>query len=152
MKARAVILILILAFAVLICVGSCANRRKAISDEDFIEAWSGTQINTDYGQSFPQKRIYYSDGRWEEYKQVTNTLKCDWGKAIILDKWLDSKGNVWYRTHWESLYLGSKGYGMGKISNSGNTLEAIWASESYPIEEWEPDRFEYNYMTYYRQE
>jgi len=39
---------------------------------------------------------------------------------------------------------------MGKISNSGNTLEVIWASESFPIEEWEPDRFEYNYQIYYR--
>jgi hypothetical protein len=40
---------------------------------------------------------------------------------------------------------------MGKISDSGNTWEYIFASEDYPIEEWEPDRFEYNYRIYYRQ-
>jgi len=152
MKARTFVSILILVLAVLIIAGSCATRRKAISDEDFMEAWSGTWINTDYGEgSNPQKKIYYSDGRWEEYYQVTNEIRCDWGKATILDKWLDSKGNVWYKTHWESFHLGWKGYAMGKISNSGNTLEDIWASESYPIEEWEPDRFEYNYQIYYRQ-
>jgi len=103
------------------------------------------------GGDILKKKVYYSDGRWEEYKKVTNEIKCDWGKATILDKWLDSKGNVWYRTHFESLYLGSKGYAVGKISNAGNTLESIYASESYPIEEWEPDRFEYNYQIYYRQ-
>ena len=44
-------------FAVLIIAGSCATRRKAISDEDFMEAWSGTWINTDYGKSNPQKKF-----------------------------------------------------------------------------------------------
>ena len=42
MKTRTFVLILILFLAVLIIAGSCATRRKAISDEDFIEAWSGT--------------------------------------------------------------------------------------------------------------
>ena len=143
MKTRTFVSILLLVFFVLIIAGGCATRRKVISDENFMEVWSGTWINTDYGKgSNPQKKVYYSDGRWEEYKQVTNEIRCDWGKATILDKWVDSKGNVWYKTHWESSHLGWKGYAMGKISNSGNTLESIQASESYPIEEWETDRFE----------
>jgi hypothetical protein len=125
--------------------------KKEISDEDFMEAWSGTWINTDYGRSRPQKLIYYPDGRWETFVRVPNTLHDNWGKDIILDKWLDSEGNIWYRAHWESSYFTSKGYAMGKISNSGNTLEVIWASESFPIEEWEPDRFEYTYQIHYRQ-
>ena len=58
-------------------------------------------------------------------------------------------GHTRYRAHWENLPpLSSKGYEMGKISDSGNTLEYIWASEDYPIEEWEPDKFEYNYRIY----
>ena len=125
--------------------------RKEISDEDFLEAWSGAWINLDYGRSRPQKLIYYSDGRHESYKHETNEIHDDWGKIIFLEKWLDSERNVWYREHWESSYFTSKGYAMGKISNSGNTLEVIWASESFPIEEWEPDRFEYTYEIHYRQ-
>jgi len=150
MKTRTLTLSVILISVVLVFIGNCAKTKKAISEEDFFEAWSGTWINLDYGKSHPQKLIYYSDGRWESYTQVTNTIHSNWGKSIILDKWLDSKGNVWYRAHWESLYLNSKGYIMGKISNSGNTLEVIWASESFPIEEWEPDRFEYTYRIHYR--
>ena len=57
MKTRMFVSVLILVLAVLIIAGSCATRRKAISDEDFMEAWSGTWINTDYGRgSNPQKK------------------------------------------------------------------------------------------------
>ena len=152
MKTRRLVSILILVLAVLIISEGYATDRKAVSDEDFIKAWSGTWINEDYGKMLAQKRIYYPDLTWEFYHHITDTGKDYWGKSIILDKWLDSEGNVWYRMHWESLTVRAKGYHMGKISNSGNTLEATWASESYPIEEWEPDRFEYNYFIYYRQE
>ena len=153
MKTRTLVSILIIALAVQTFAGSCATRRKIISDEDFMEAWSGAWINTDYGKrKNPQKKVYYSDGRWEDYYSVDNLIAIDWGKTTIIEKRLDSKGNVWYRTHFESLGTGATGYTMGKISNSGNTLEVIWASESYPIEEWEPDRFEYNYQIHYRQE
>ena len=83
MKTRMLVSILIIILAVLIIAGSCATRRKAISDEDFMEAWSGTWINTDYGEKRnPQKKVYYSDGRWEEYYLVDNLIKIDWGKAI----------------------------------------------------------------------
>ena len=150
MKARTLIYMSILFLAVTLLFAE--DVKNEISDEDFMEARSGTWINLDYGKSHPQKLIYYPDGRWEGYRQVTNTIRADWGKDIILDKWLDSKGNVWYRAHWESSFFTTTGYAMGKISNSGNTLEVIWASESFPIEEWEPDRFEYTYRIHYRQE
>jgi len=122
MKARMLIFMSIFLLAVTFLFAE--DVKKEISDEDFMEAWSGTWINEDYGRSRSQKLIY-SDGRWEEYTLVTNTIHGDWGEIIILDKWLDSKGNVWYREHWESSHFGSKGYAMGKISNSGNTLEVI---------------------------
>ena len=150
MKSRTLIFMSIFLLAVTFLFAE--DVKKEISDEDFIEAWSGTWINLDYGKgSFAQKLIYYSDGIYDEYILVTDTMRYDWGKIIILDKWLDSEGNVWCRTHWEGTLHGGKGYQMVKISNSGNTLEVIWASESFPIEEWEPDRFEYNYEIHYRQ-
>ena len=54
MKTRSLVAILILVLAVLIIAGSCTTRRKAISDEDFMEALSGTWVNTDYSKSRSQ--------------------------------------------------------------------------------------------------
>ena len=137
--------------AVFIIVGSCATKRKAISDEDFIEAWSGTWINTDYGGGLGQKVINHPDGTRDWFGMLTSTTVSEKLKITILDQWLDSKGTIWYRGHWELLPpFASAGYEMGKISDSGNTWESIWASEDYPIEEWEPDKFEYNYRIRYR--
>ena len=153
MKIRTLVLILIIALAVQTFAGSCATRRKVISDEDFMEALSGTWINTDYGGgSLHQKLINHPDGTREIFGLLTSTTAGDKDKITILYKWVDSKGIIWYRAHWEALPpLSSKGYRIGKISDSGNTFEYIWAGEDYPIEEWEPDRFEYNYRIYYRQ-
>ena len=150
MKTRTLISILILVFAVLIIAGSCATTKKAISEEDFFEAWSGTWINKDYGGDY-QKIITYPDGTFENYGKIPSTKPGTWGKMTIIEKWVDPKGNVWYRSQFENFYFGRKGYEMGKISDSGNTLEIIWAGEDYPIEEWKPDKFEYNYEIYYRQ-
>jgi hypothetical protein len=154
MKTRMLVSIGIFVLAVLIVVGSCATTKKAISEEDFFEVWSGTWVNTDYGGgSFPQKIINYPDGTREIFGILTSTTAGYKEKITILEQWVDSKGTIWYRGHWEHLILlSSKGYVMGKISDSGNTQEIIFASEDYPIEEWEPDKFEYNYRIHYRQE
>jgi hypothetical protein len=150
MKTRTLVSILILILAVLIIVGSCATKRKAVSDEDFFEVWSGTWINTDYGGDICQKIINYPDGTAEGFGILTSTIALFKKKITILDQWLDSKGTIWYRGHCEfSRPFGRTRYEMGKISDSGNTWEYIIASEDYPIEEWEPDKFEYEYRIYY---
>ena len=138
--------------AVFIIVGSCATKQKAVSDEDFFEVWSGTWVNTDYSGGLGQKIINHPDGTQEEFGMLTSTTTVHKEKITILDQWLDSKGTIWYRGQWEMFPpFTSKGYEMGKISDSGNTWEHIWAGEDSPIEEWEPDKFEYNYLIYYRQ-
>jgi hypothetical protein len=87
------------------------------------------------------------------FGQLTSTIVGYKEKITILEQWVDSKGTIWYRGHYEAFPpYAHTGYAMGKISDSGNTQEIIFASESYPIEEWEPDKFEYNYRIYYRQE
>jgi hypothetical protein len=152
MKTRTLVSILIFVFVVLVIAGSCATRRKAISDEDFFDVWSSTWVNTDYGGNTGQKIIIHPDGTRECFSILTNTKPGRIEKVTILDQWLDSKGTIWYRGHWECLTPhSSKGYEMGKISNSGNTWKVIFASEDFPIEEWEPDKFEYNYRIYYHQ-
>ena len=154
MKSKTWIVLLILILSVLVAIGSCATKRKVISDEEFLEVWSGTWINTDYGGDTQAKIINHPDGIRELFTSVTSTTKyARKEKSTILEKWQDSDGTIWYRGYWEGISSAvAKGYEMGKISNSGNTWEFLWASEDYPIEEWEPDRFEYNYRIYYRHE
>ena len=150
MKIRRLVFSLISVLAIIALIGSCATRRKAISEEDFLKTFSGTWINTDLKAE--QKIVNYPDGTREVFGVLTSTTVSWKDKITILDQWLDAKGTIWYRGYWEVISpTVAKGYEMGKISDSGNTLEFLWAGEDYPIEEWEPDRFEYNYEIYYRQ-
>jgi len=48
MKSRTFASILILILVVFVIIGSCATKRKAVSDEDFFKVLNGTWINTDY--------------------------------------------------------------------------------------------------------
>jgi hypothetical protein len=95
MKTKAIVSILILTLVVLIVAGSCATKRKAISDEDFFKAWSGTWINTEFkGGSDSQKMINHPDGTEESFGMLTSTTPSRSYKYTILEKWLDSKGTI----------------------------------------------------------
>ena len=154
MKSRTFASILILILVVFVIIGSCATKRKAVSDEDFFKVLNGTWINTDYsGGELGQKIINHPDGTREGFGVLSSTTSQYKFKTTILDQWLDSTGTIWYKGQFETIFpTRAKGYEMGKINNAGNTWECILSSENYPIEEWEPDRFEYNYFIYYRKE
>jgi hypothetical protein len=153
MKNRMLVSILILVLAVLIIVGSCATKKKAISEEDFLEAFSGIWINTDYefkgDTGSMRKVVWYPDGRWEEYSLETHELPATYGRYTITDMWKDSKGDIWYTANWGGIL--SKGYLMGKISDSGNTHEQLFTNFGEPIEEWDLDNKRYYYRIHYRQ-
>jgi hypothetical protein len=73
-------------------------------------------------------------------------------KGIIIDRWIDSEGTIWYKAHWENIGLyKNNAYEMGKMNNSGNTLELLLSFGDNPIEEWEPDNIRYTYLIYYGQ-
>ena len=149
MKTRIFVSLLILVLAVLIVIGGCATRRKAIAEDDFFESWSGTWVNTDLKAE--QKRINYPDGTWERYSMVTSTTVGCHVKSTMTDMWIESKGTIWYKCRWKCLTHDTIGYEMGKIDDSGNTLEYIRFGGDYPIEKWEPDNSLYTYRIYYRQ-
>ena len=141
--------ILLIAIAL---IGSCATRKKAISEEEFVEAYSGTWINTEYsGDSFRgQKIVIYPDGRWIEYAEVTMDQYRCFGKDTINDMWKDSNGDIWYKATREG-FLDVQGYVMVKLSDSGNTRQEIFHVHGEPIEEWEPEDVRYHYIIHYRQ-
>ena len=94
MKARTYLSISILVIVIMIMIGSCATRKKAISEEDFFKAWSGTWINIDYKS---QKKITHPDGTRDNFYNVSNPIPSSKEKITILEQWSDSKGTIWYR-------------------------------------------------------
>ncbi len=130
MKSRTLISVVILIMVVLIIAGSCATGKKIISVDDAMKQFEGVYVNTEYsGQD-----VYHPQ------------------KFVITNKWIDSTGNIWYTLIRDAGEIAGQDYGLCKISDSGKTWEYIFASEDYPIEEWESDKFEYNYRIRYRQE
>ncbi len=152
MKTRKLILVVILLAVVSFLLAG--SYKKAISEEDFFEAFNGTWVNPEYsGYEYRyQKRINYLDREWELYPEITSTRPQGLLKGIITDKWIDSEGAIWYKAHWEAIgVVKHKAYEIGKINNSGNTLELIYSFGDNPIEEWELDNIRYTYVIYYRQ-
>ena len=134
-------------------IGSCATRRKAISEEEFFDAYSGTWINTGYsGEDFftSQKTVQYPDGRWMLYAKVGLDQCRSYGRETITDMWKDTHEVIWYRATRQD-NLNTHVSLMGKISDSGNTLEQLFQVYGEPIEEWDPDNERYHYMIHYRQ-
>jgi len=154
MKARTLVAISIFILAVLIVVNSCATKRKAISEEDFFKTWSGTWINTELKgvTGFEQKIITYPDGTWKYYTFATDTsTQCEGINTFSVME-TDSEGNIWYICKWKCLSHGSERFQMGKISDSGNTMEFIKHHyKELTIKEWDPDDIRYTYRIYYRQ-
>ena len=154
MKIRTFVLIFIPVMAVLVMIGSCATKRKAISEEDFFQTWSGTWINTELkgATGFEQKIITYPDGTWKNYTLATDTSRQCEGINTFSVMETDSEGNIWYISKRKCLAHGSETFQTGKISDSGNTLEYILHYQALAIEEWDPEDIRYTYRIYYRQE
>lgn len=153
MKARTLVSILILVLAVIIIDGSCATRKKAVSDEDLSRAYTGTWINKDYKYEWwrVEKIVLFADGTYERYFSIDSYDVFAQGKNTIIDKWKDSNGSIWYECHWECFTHGNSGYRLTKISDSGNTIEMLAVVGELRFEEWDPDSYPTLYSIYYRQ-
>ena len=150
MKTRTFVSILILVLAVFIIVGSCATRKIAISDEELTKAYIGTWIHQ--GAPYYQKFEFIPDRKWQEYVLVDSERISEYGELTIIDQWKDKDGNIFFESKFKCLHCGVYGSLMVKTNNSENTLEMLIAYRDYRVETWDPDRFEYNYRIYYRQE
>jgi hypothetical protein len=141
--------IIVLAVAIM---ESCVTRRKAISEEEFMSAWTGTWINEEYiGSEVRPRLVCRADGVVEFHKIATGSKHPHKHVCEILDHWIDSEGVVWYRAHSECLADESIYYELGKIRDSGNVLEFMWSVEGNTIEEWELDNDTYLYRIYYHE-
>ena len=74
MKIRLLVSISIFIFAVCIISGSCATRKKVISEDEFIDVWAGTWINMDYpgDEVIAQKLISHPNGTQDFYLKASS--------------------------------------------------------------------------------
>jgi hypothetical protein len=136
--------------AVMVIAESCATRKKAISDEELSNPVSGTWINTEVG--FYKPKVVWYDGRYEQYTAIENETPYCYGDIEVLEKWMDSNGDIFLENRWECEYHRNMGYELLRISDSGNTLERLYTKGEKRIVEWDPGNLHYTYKIYYRQE
>jgi hypothetical protein len=152
MKTRTLISILILVFATLIIMESCATSKKAyVAKED--EVLYGTWINTEYDASWIYAKIIIKqDGTWDEYSLTYSDRPVYQGECTITNKWTDSEGYILYKSvitrigkpSYRSYYV------FSKIDKTGKVYEDLWSTIQMPTE-FDPDNTNYNYRIYYRQ-
>jgi hypothetical protein len=151
MKTRTFCVSIILLFTVTFLFAEDVQRE--ISDEDFIEAFSGTWVNSEYsGGLWPVKYIIQPNGSWEWHTHETITSISYYGTTSISEKWIDADGNIWYSCRLSCEKCPQDAYEINKISNSGNTRELLFSlSRELTYEDWQTGEFKYNYRIYYRQ-
>ena len=89
-----------------------------------------TWVNPDVKSGHPQKSIYKASGIVEWFMSANSTAPDYIGRYLIVNKWKDSEGNIWYKMHSVSpLY---EFFSLIKINNSGNTLEIVEDKIDYP--------------------
>ena len=124
-----------------------AEEEKAYVPKDNEEIY-GTWINEDYpgGLFGAQKMTIHPDRTYEVFAKTTDTTSRWGGTMTIIDKWTDSEGSIWYKTHRKSI-SGRFWYGLDKISSSGSIYEYVQSHVDHPTE---MDTGHYRYRIYYR--
>ena len=146
MKARTLILVVILITAVVFVIGSCVTDKMAYISKEY-EIY-GTWVNPDYNKEILfGKVVFHPNGKMEGYGADTGPAFSEKGEFVITNKWTDFKGNIWYTIIFK--FSVQYNYGLLKISNSGKTLEFAFGNE-YP-KEIDPSDIHSVYLILYRQ-
>ena len=157
MKTRTFVSTLILVLAVLIVVGSCATKKEVVTEKEFYvpkfdEEIHGTWMNEEYDSAaYPGKIRMHNWGYYEHITPSDSEVVQFKGTIVIVDKWTDSEGNIWYKTMLRAYGGTVNWFHLDKISNNGNIWEFVRTTVDFPTEsDMHPD-FQL-YHIYYRQE
>jgi hypothetical protein len=151
MKISTLVSILIFLLAVLFISEGIASEKKVTKrDYRFV---SGTWINEEYNSHNHKAKIeIHHDGTYDGYFKTADTGIADKYQFIIVEKWTDSEGHIWYKMHiWWGTEVKEKpfGYSLNKFSNSGKVWEWLETRGDFPTE---LDEDHFYYHIYYRQE
>ena len=148
MKIRKIIVSPVLIIGVFVVMASCATNKMAYISKDY-EIY-GTWFNPDYVDEVRAAvYVFNPNNLYESYDTLEKEklrYRCWYD---ITGKWIDRKGNIWCTL----IYIlndGSWEYNLGKISNSGKTLELSGSAFDYP-KEINPKRIGAMYSILYRQ-
>jgi len=138
-------------FMVLIIAGSCAMGQETVKAP--IEPLYGSWVNPDFnagGKQYPKITIR-PDGTAEIYghTDISEGLK---GEYTIIDSWIDSDGNKYYKVRASLPYGGgwfSNLYELWRLNETDTVFEKFWDGYGYPTE-MDPEHARYG--IYYRQE
>ncbi len=122
-----ILCLILVAFAADTFAGEFDKYRPYVAKdtEEIYASW----VNPEAKSGLPQKLIFKPNCK-VEYFPSANPKSPDTGRYLIVNKWTDSEGNIWYKKHevdgWHEYYS------LIKISNSGNTLETVRDRNDYP--------------------
>ena len=125
-RSRLRFLSLMIIFVITIMAASIATGKKIISRYDAITQFQGVYINLDYSghvESYPQKRIIYSDGRMEVYFKATNKSPNFTNKYTIDESWSDSAEIVYSTVIVEWTPTGNTTRELWKLDKKSDTFE-----------------------------
>jgi hypothetical protein len=84
-------LVVALSLCLQACAGAKAPRYEAARDEVLYGTW----LNVEKGAA----KSVTTPGRWIDYSDVAESAVVAAGTDEIISKWIDEKGDTWYRTH-----------------------------------------------------
>ena len=150
MKTRTSISIMILVLIVMVISEGYATEKR-VTKRDY-KFFSGTWINEEYN-SHPHlaRQVMRRDGTFDCYYRTTDTKKAGTGHYVIVEKWTDLEGNIWFKMHtWLGVMVEGEpaNYELAKFSNSGKVYEQIALPGGFPTE---LDENHPRYHIYYRQ-
>ena len=120
MQTRKIVSILILVLTVMIISEGYATDKK-VTKKDY-RFFSGTWVNEEYNSRiFNTKYLIRRDGTFDSYNRTSDTGKHGSSHYVIVDKWTDSEGNIWFKmyTWMGAMVEGHPGaYILAKFSNS----------------------------------
>ena len=122
-----IVILIIVAFSGTVLAGE--NVYKATDNEELFGKW----VNMDYKDGNHSQMIVFKLGETEAYSSANDNEPMWTEEHHISHKWTDAKGNIWYKSRWKTVAMGS-GFTLFKISESGKTLEYIYSQWEYPKE------------------
>jgi hypothetical protein len=155
MRARKLVLNLILVLAVLIIVGNCATSKKVLSTDNNDEL-VGTWVNPEYENrvKVSPKIIFTVDGTILYYGSIDDKGAPLEGKITeIGEKWMERDGSIFYKFIEKIERYGITNYTLLELSPDRSFIELVFRANprEYPSE-IDPENSKLYYRIYYRQE
>jgi hypothetical protein len=115
-------------------IGGCATEKDAYiptSSEELFGEWINPDYQDDSGRN--EKMVFYPNGVLLQYIRAEHDVPKTIASILILDKWTDEKGNIFYRIRRE-FTTGGVQYPLVRVFDSGKYLEFDFTYETDKID------------------